>query len=167
MDAVSRQALIGLGANLGDRAKTLRTAMGRLRDAPGIVNLVSSALYETAPVGLTDQPLFLNAVAGVETTLTPEALLSELLKIESEFGRTRGERWGPRTLDLDLLAFESEERSTDDLQLPHPRMFERAFVLVPLLELLREQPFRNPAWSSLRAKLAAPISTAGVRLFSG
>lgn len=166
MDAVSRQALIGLGANLGDRAKTLRTAMARVRDAPGITNLVSSSLYETAPVGLTNQPLFLNAVVGVETTLTPEALLSELLKVETEFGRVRVERWGPRTLDLDLLAFESEERSTDDLQLPHPRMFERAFVLVPLLELLRKETFRNPAWNGLRARLAAPISTAGVRLFA-
>ncbi|QYM78512.1 2-amino-4-hydroxy-6-hydroxymethyldihydropteridine diphosphokinase [Horticoccus luteus] len=159
------QALIGAGANLGDRAATLAAALERLRAAPGIAVLAASSIYETAPVGPVDQPNFLNLVAGVETTLTPEALLALLLDVEHAFGRVRSERWGPRTLDLDLLAFEGQTRRTADLQLPHPRMLERSFVLVPLAELLARPRFQRPAWDALRASAAACPPDPGVRRF--
>lgn len=150
-----RQAFVGAGANLGDRAGTLRAALGRLHDSPATSVLEISALYETEPLGVEDQPDFLNLVAGVETTLTPEGLLARLLEIEREFGRVRVERWGPRTLDLDLLAFEGETRDLPGLQLPHPRLFERAFVVVPLQDVLSRAPFRRACWAELNRRLAA------------
>lgn len=149
------QALIGAGANLGDRAATLNAALERLRTAPGIHALETSSVYETSPVGPVDQPNFFNVAVGVETNLTPEALLALLLDVERAFGRVRAERWGPRTLDLDLLAFEGETRRTADLHLPHPRMLERSFVLVPLAELLARPRFQRPAWDALRTHAAA------------
>jgi 2-amino-4-hydroxy-6-hydroxymethyldihydropteridine diphosphokinase len=168
MAAELRQALIGAGANLGDRAATLRAAMERLRAWSGVMAVESSSLYETIPVGLIDQPKFLNLVFGVETTRTSAELLKALLSIEREFGRVRAERWGPRTLDLDLLAFEGESCATPELELPHPRMLERDFVTVPLRELLQKQRFQKPAWSALREQLAAqPAPAAGVVLFAG
>lgn len=148
-----RQAFIGIGSNLGDRAATLRAAVEHLRRTPGIERVEESPVYETDPVGLTDQPKFLNEVLGVETTLAPEALLQAMQEIEGAFGRVRVVRWGPRTLDLDLLAYEGETRATDALTLPHPRMFERTFVTVPLGDLLAREPFRRPAWDDLRAKI--------------
>jgi 2-amino-4-hydroxy-6-hydroxymethyldihydropteridine diphosphokinase len=131
-----RQAFIGAGANLGDRGATLAAAIASLRRVPGIAVVESSSIYETAPQGLIDQPMFLNLVLGIETSLTPEELLQTLLEIEREFGRARTERWGPRTLDLDLLLFAGEERASSELTLPHPRLFERTFVTVPLREIL-------------------------------
>ncbi len=149
-----RQALIGAGANLGDRRSTLAAAAERLRTWAGIDALTMSALYETEPVGLTEQPRFLNAAIGVETTLTPEELLGALLAIERQFGRVRDVRWGPRTLDLDLLCYEGETRATPGLTLPHPRMMERAFVRVPLRDLLETERF-GVRWGELRAQLDA------------
>ncbi|MFI5335353.1 MAG: 2-amino-4-hydroxy-6-hydroxymethyldihydropteridine diphosphokinase [Opitutales bacterium] len=148
-----RQAFIGLGANLGDRAVTLRGAVGRLREALAAVEV--SRVYETAPVGVTEQPSFLNLVAGVETALAPEDLLRLLLGIEAEFGRVRIQRWGPRTLDLDLLAYEGEVRATPLLELPHPRMLERTFVTVPLREVLQRPRFQRESWAGLRARIEA------------
>lgn len=163
MNAVAaRQAFVGAGANLGNRAATLRAAIERLRRLPGILHVESSALYETEPVGMVDQPPFFNLVLGVETTLTPEQLLPQLLATEQEFGRVRTSRWGPRTLDLDLLAYEGETRTTPGLTLPHPRMFERAFVLVPLQELLARSRFEHPAWAELRTGIAAARPIGGV-----
>lgn len=153
MKAPGRQAFVGLGANLGDRAATLRGAVARLRAALAAVE--TSRVYETAPVGVTDQPAFLNLVAGVETTLTPEKLLQLLLGIEADFGRVRVQRWGPRTLDLDLLAYENEVRATPLLELPHSRMLERTFVTVPLREVLRIPRFQRASWTELRAKIEA------------
>lgn len=150
-----RQAFVGAGANLGDRAGALGGAMNRLRATPGIGWVEVSALYETEPIGVTDQPRFLNLVAGLETTLGPEELLSVLQRIEHDYGRVRTQRWGPRTLDLDLLAYENETRATAELQLPHPRLFERGFVLVPLCELLQRPRFRRPGWDEWRARVAA------------
>lgn len=94
-----------------------------------------SAVYETAPVGITDQPEFLNLAVSVHTVFTPEALLSHALKIETALGRVRRERWGPRTIDIDLLWYEGVCVTTPELTLPHPRMTERAFVVVPLAEI--------------------------------
>ena len=163
-----RQALIGAGANLGDRLATLEAAMTQLQAVRGIARVETSPVFETEPVGLTDQPLFLNLAAGVETTLSPEELLLALQSIEQTFGRVRTQRWGPRTLDLDLLAFEGETRVTPLLQLPHPRMLERGFVTVPLRELLERTPFRDqPAWRGLRVAVegAAAVQGDGVRRF--
>jgi 2-amino-4-hydroxy-6-hydroxymethyldihydropteridine diphosphokinase len=157
-----RQALIGAGANLGDRRATLENALARLRAYPGIRAVTRSAFYETAPVGLLEQPAFLNLAAGIETTLTPEALMTVLLEIEQQLGRVRTVRWGPRTIDLDLLAFESEVRADPFLTLPHPRMLERAFVLVPLRDLLAREPFKAK-WTELRAAIGPGGDEQGVR----
>ncbi|PTX92687.1 2-amino-4-hydroxy-6-hydroxymethyldihydropteridine diphosphokinase [Opitutus sp. ER46] len=158
MSPIVRQALLSAGSNLGDRAAVLCDAMERLRTMPGILNLEMSGLFETDPVGLTDQPRFLNLAAGVATALSPETLLEMLQSIETEFGRERSVRWGPRTLDLDLLAYEGEVRASPGLTLPHPRLFERAFVLVPLRELLARPSFQRPAWDALRAQVAQPLA---------
>lgn len=161
-----RQALIGMGANLGDRLATLTGALQRLRARPEVRTLANSSIYETDPVGEIQQPRFLNLVAGLETTLSPEGLLDALLETERQFGRIRQERWGPRTLDLDLLAYENESRATSSLSLPHPRMLERSFVIIPLRELLAQPRFQIAAWNELRRQIAAPISTAGIQPFS-
>jgi 2-amino-4-hydroxy-6-hydroxymethyldihydropteridine diphosphokinase len=166
MEKCPRQAFVGMGANLGDRAATLAAATARLQALPGISALESSSVYETDPVGEIAQPMFLNLVVGVETTLRPEALLDALMDIERVFGRVRVERWGPRTLDLDLLAYEGESRATAVLDLPHPRMLERAFVVVPLRELMERPRFRIAAWATLRAQLVLPIGQDGIRHFS-
>jgi 2-amino-4-hydroxy-6-hydroxymethyldihydropteridine diphosphokinase len=164
MTSPRRQAFIGIGANVGDRAAAVRGAVAALREAPGVDAVVTSSTYETEPVGMTDQPSFLNLVAGVETTLAPEGLLGRLQEIEHTFGRVRTVRWGPRTLDLDLLAYEGEVRESPGLTLPHPRMLQRAFVTVPLAELLADERFRRPGWDALRADVAAAKpDPAGVR----
>jgi 2-amino-4-hydroxy-6-hydroxymethyldihydropteridine diphosphokinase len=163
----ARQAFVGAGANLGDRATTLTKAIARLRLSRGIEALETSSLYETKPVGAVDQPMFLNLVVGVETALSPEDLLRVLQTIEHEFGRTREVRWGPRTLDMDLLSFEGETRAGAELQLPHPRMLDRAFVTVPLRELLARSRFQRQCWDALREQLGAPKSVDGIELFSG
>ncbi len=133
------EAAIALGSNLGDRARTLHTATERL-EALGHVTAVSS-FYDTAPVGLLDQPRFLNAAVLLETSLSPVDLLQALLSIERTLGRTRENvpPKGPRTLDLDLLFYGETVLSTRDLTLPHPALHERAFVLEPLAEIA-------PAW---------------------
>jgi 2-amino-4-hydroxy-6-hydroxymethyldihydropteridine diphosphokinase len=156
-----RQAFVGAGANLGDRAATLAGALARLQSWPGITYVESSSVRETAPVGVVDQPNFLNAVVGLETTLSPEALLAALQEIERAFGRVRTRRWGPRTLDLDLLAYEHERRHTPELELPHPRIWEREFVMTPLRELLGRPRFSSPRWPDLRTRLGLPGSAAG------
>jgi len=170
MAAVIRQAFVGVGANLGDRWAAIRTALESLRKTAAIAALEPSAIYETAPVGVTDQPVFLNLVIGVETTLTPEELLEALLARERAAGRNREKetRWGPRTLDLDLLLFENETRQEPRLTLPHPRLWDRAFVLAPLKELLeRSARFQHPAWQELRTRLAkTAIPPDGLQLWT-
>lgn len=122
-------AYIGLGSNLGDRRAMIAEALGRLH--PRRV----SAIVETDPVGKTDQPRFLNAVAEVDTDLSPAALLERLLDIERDLGRVRKERWGPRNIDLDLLLYGAEQVSTETLTVPHPELPRRRFVLEGLAEL--------------------------------
>jgi len=128
-------AYIALGANLGDPATTVRAAFGALANLPESRVLHCSSLYRTAPVGLADQPEFINAVAKLETTLAPEALLDALHEIEQRFGRVRAERNGPRTRDLDLLLYDDQFIDLPRLTLPHPRLHLRAFVLQPLAEI--------------------------------
>ena len=130
------RAAVGLGANLGDAAASLRAAMEQLGRIPQTRRVASSRLYRSAAWGVTAQPDFVNAVVIIETALPARALLDELLAIERRFGRTRvdGERWGPRTLDLDLLLYGDEAIDLPGLRVPHPHLHERAFALQPLLE---------------------------------
>jgi 2-amino-4-hydroxy-6-hydroxymethyldihydropteridine diphosphokinase len=128
-------AYVALGANLGDPAATVRAAFGALANLPESRVVHCSSLYRTAPVGLTEQPEFVNAVAMLETTLAPEALLNALLEVEQRFGRIRAEKNGPRTLDLDLLLYDDQFVDQPHLTLPHPRLHLRAFVLYPLAEI--------------------------------
>ena len=131
------RSYIGIGANLGDREATLRSAVAGLAASPGVEVVAVSALRETAPVGpITDQPPFLNGAVAVETSLDARDLLALLLRIEAEHGRTRdGPQGGPRTLDLDLLLHGDDRIDEPGLTIPHPRLHERAFVLEPLVEL--------------------------------
>lgn len=149
------KAFVGLGANLGEREACLRGALERLAEHAGVRVLACSGLYETEPVGYRHQPPFLNAVACLETDLPPEKLLDVLMEIEQAFGRRRTVRWGPRTLDLDLLLYGDRTVSTERLTVPHPRMYERAFVLVPLLELKELLPPR------ITARAAAALASCG------
>ena len=126
---------VGLGSNLGDREQTIRRALALLDRLPETSLRRVSSLYDTDPVGVLEQPAFLNAVAELETELDPRALLWNLLLTERRLGRTRGQRWGARTIDLDLLLHGSAEIEEPDLVVPHPELTERAFVLVPLSEL--------------------------------
>jgi 2-amino-4-hydroxy-6-hydroxymethyldihydropteridine diphosphokinase len=129
------RAYVALGSNLGDRAARLREALAGLAATPGVERVVASALYETEPVG-PPQGRYLNAVAALDTSLGAHALLGRLAELERAAGRERGaERNAPRTLDLDLLLFGEERIETPELVVPHPRLHERAFVLVPLAEL--------------------------------
>jgi 2-amino-4-hydroxy-6-hydroxymethyldihydropteridine diphosphokinase len=129
-------AYVGLGANLGDREAMLRRALDLLAAEPGIDLLAVSAFRETEPVGLRDQPRFLNAAAAAGTTLGPRGLLERLLAIEAALGRIRsGPRFGPRTIDLDLLLYGDAVVDEPGLTLPHPRLHERRFALEPLAEL--------------------------------
>jgi 2-amino-4-hydroxy-6-hydroxymethyldihydropteridine diphosphokinase len=130
-------AYIGLGANLGDREGNLRASLERLAEL-GPVR--ASSFRETDPVGVTDQPRFVNAAAELETDVSPQELLAELLEIEHELGRDRARerRWGPRTIDLDLLLYGDEVLDEPGLTVPHPRLAERRFALEPLLELAPE-----------------------------
>ena len=138
-----KEAYAALGANLGDREASLREAIRRLGEIEGICVRRVSSLYETDPVGYTDQPAFLNMAVALGTSLSPLDLLHAMLGIEREMGRVREVRWGPRVIDLDLLLYEGARSNTDELILPHPRMGERAFVLVPLQDVWsnRVEPF--------------------------
>lgn len=128
-------AYVGLGSNLGDREQSLRDALDRMAAEGWLVRF--SAFRDTDPVGVTDQPRFLNAVAELRTDLRPRELLEQLLAIERELGRERSgeQRWGPRTIDLDLLLYGDEIIDEPGLTVPHPRLAERRFVLEPLAEL--------------------------------
>jgi len=128
-------AYLGLGANLGDRRASIKTALRKLAVQPTIRLARVSSLYETAPVGVTDQPFFLNLVAAVRTSLSPQALLDILLHIENQMGRVRTERWGPRVIDIDLLLYGGEQIALPGLTVPHPRLRERSFALIPLAEI--------------------------------
>jgi 2-amino-4-hydroxy-6-hydroxymethyldihydropteridine diphosphokinase len=126
------RAYLGLGSNLGDRLDHLQRAIDALGAVDGIEVVGVSRVYETAPVGGPEQDDFLNAVLAVDTTLAPEDLLAAAQAAEQSEQRVRTVRWGPRTLDVDVLLYGDERVSTPDLEIPHPRMQERAFVLAPL-----------------------------------
>jgi 2-amino-4-hydroxy-6-hydroxymethyldihydropteridine diphosphokinase len=151
---------LGLGANLGDRLACLQRAVDLLK-AAGLRVVASSRVWETAPVGGPDQPDYLNAVVRVETELAPMQLLAACQRVERALGRVREVRWGPRTIDLDVLLFGDVTMEDPALTLPHPRMLERAFVLLPLLEL---DP--DPMLPDGRRVLDTAVDTEGARLFA-
>ena len=146
-------AYIGLGANLGDRGETMRAALRRIAAHPQIRLAAVSAFYETPPWGKTDQPSFLNAAACLMTDMTPRALLAVLQEIEHALGRVRREHWGARTIDLDILHIEGLETAEDGLTLPHPYLSARAFVLVPLAEIVPHLVIRGQTVTAWRAAI--------------
>ena len=150
---------IALGSNLGHSEQTIETALARLAQLEGLRLRVRSQLYKTAPVG-PPQPDYLNACAIYDTILGPESVLHSLLATEASFGRIRRERWGPRTLDLDLLLYGNQILDTPILTLPHPRMHERAFVLVPLAEIAADWP--HPITQRTVQQHLAQVDKAGV-----
>ena len=144
---------LSLGSNMGDRFEMLRQAVAQLAEQPAVTVTQISSLYETDPVGYTDQEPFLNMVVQLETELTAMALLDVCQMIEQNLNRKRLVRWGPRTIDLDILLYNQDRIETDRLTVPHPRMSERAFVLIPLLEIDPE------------LEVAETLETGGVRLW--
>ncbi len=155
-------AFVALGANLGDPASTVRAAFAALANLPASRVVHCSSLYRTAPVGLADQPEFINAVAELQTDLAPEALLDALLEIEQRFGRIRAERNGPRTLDLDVLLYNDQFVELPRLTLPHPRLHLRAFVLLPLAEIAPD--LKIPGRGTVAAWLPAVANQGIVKL---
>lgn len=131
----SHLAWLSLGSNLGDRLMYLHGALQELERSSRITIEAISSVYETDPVGLTDQPIFFNIAVRVTTTLSPLDLLQICQGIENHFQRERNIHWGPRTLDIDILDYEGVRMQSDELTIPHPRMIEREFVLIPLNEL--------------------------------
>jgi 2-amino-4-hydroxy-6-hydroxymethyldihydropteridine diphosphokinase len=156
---VTVEAALGLGGNLGDPVAGFAAALRRLSRDAGVARLRPSSVYRTAPWGKLDQPEFLNMAVLIETSLPARALLALCLEIEREGGRERRERWGPRTIDIDILAYGDETIDEPGLQIPHPRIAERAFVLAPLAEIA---PERVIGGSSV-AKLFAAVANEKVR----
>ncbi len=128
-------AYIGIGSNLGDKRGNIRRAVEALGADPGNRRVRCSPLYSTEPVGKKDQDWFVNGVVSLETSLGPRELLELLISIEKKMGRVRREKWGPRTIDLDILFYEDQILKEPNLQVPHPRLHERKFVLLPLRDL--------------------------------
>ncbi|WP_083034545.1 2-amino-4-hydroxy-6-hydroxymethyldihydropteridine diphosphokinase [Sporosarcina ureae] len=155
-------AYLSLGSNIGDRLEHLQQAAQLLNEHPSINVLQVSSVYETEPVGLTEQAKFLNIVVRLETALEATELLSACQSIENKLGRMRKIRWGPRTVDLDILLYNEEHIQLENLIIPHLRMQERAFVLVPLVEI--NEDVKNPTTGKLyREELA--IKDDGVNLW--
>ena len=155
---------MGLGSNLGDRLANLQRAVELLAARPGLRVERSSRVYETDPVGGPPQPEYLNAVVEVQTTLSPHDLLTACMDVEQRMGRVRAERWGPRIIDIDVLTYDEEEIDEPDLVVPHPRMHERAFVLVPLLELDPDPLL--PGRGRISTRRLPPNAVLGVRPFA-
>jgi 2-amino-4-hydroxy-6-hydroxymethyldihydropteridine diphosphokinase len=132
------RVFLSLGSNLGDRAATLERALRELEASGEVRILRRSSLYATAPVDRTDQPQFYNLAVEVETSLAPETLLDRCQDVERRLGRVRAERWGPRTVDVDILLYDRQTVSTERLIVPHPELLRRRFVLEPLLEIAPE-----------------------------
>jgi 2-amino-4-hydroxy-6-hydroxymethyldihydropteridine diphosphokinase len=144
------EAYIALGTNLLNREQNLQQALQLIELQSEVHDLVCSNIYETLPVGMTEQPMFLNMVIRIRTSLAPLALLHVMQQIESQLGRQRTVIWGPRTIDLDLLIYDQMKMHSDELILPHPRMDERAFVLIPFLDIVSQDRESLYTWASDR-----------------
>ena len=144
------RAYIALGSNLGDRLGYLQLGVDALALVPGVIVLAVSRVYETAPVGGPPQDAYLNAVVAIETNLDPHELLHRCQQIEERAARERVERWGPRTLDVDVLVMDGVSIETDDLTIPHPRMWERGFVLAPLRDVAPDLVDADTTWEGVR-----------------
>ncbi|MFC1517054.1 2-amino-4-hydroxy-6-hydroxymethyldihydropteridine diphosphokinase [Candidatus Margulisiibacteriota bacterium] len=149
------EAYIGLGSNMTDRKNNLLSAIALLEKDPDLQLLEKSSLLETTPEGKTDQADFLNMVIKIKTSHSPQALLSSLLAIEQELGRVRKEKWGPRTIDLDILLFDDKIISTQELTIPHPFLAKRKFILRSLVELCpnRQHPVLKKTMLELNQEL--------------
>lgn len=158
----SALAAIALGSNLGDSLNTLESALVQLEQSTGIEVRARSSIYQTKAVG-PPQPDYLNVCAILSVTLSPHELMTTLLAVEATFGRVRRERWGARTLDLDLLLFDDLILDTPTLQIPHPRMAGRAFVLVPLAEIAPD--WREPISGKTIATLLNSVDCSEVRIY--
>ena len=158
---VSHSVFLALGTNLGDRPANLRAAIAAL--PPSIVVRQSSPVYETPPWGLTDQPAFLNMVVKAETHLEPAALLATLKRIDQELGRAPTVRWGPRVIDMDILFYDDLVLETPEATIPHPRLHERAFVLVPLADVAPD--LRHPVLGKTVAEMLAECDTSGIKQY--
>lgn len=158
--AKDSQCAIALGSNLGDSLTTLEGTINQLSQTAGITVQACSSWYQTAPVG-PPQPDFINGCALLEVELTPQELLRDLFGVENQFERVRQQRWGARTLDLDLLLFDDLILETSELQIPHPRMNERAFVLVPLAEIAPN--WIEPKSKEAIARLVQAVDCSGIR----
>jgi 2-amino-4-hydroxy-6-hydroxymethyldihydropteridine diphosphokinase len=158
---------LGLGSNLGNRARNIYEALRRLRSHVRLDRV--SSLYETEPVGLTDQPWFLNLVCSGQTALPAESLLVAVKGIERDMGRKEGIRFGPRVIDIDILFYDDLVMETERLQIPHPRLHERGFVLIPLMELAPDlvHPVLNSDVRELVQKAAPLKTTRPYRLMDG
>jgi 2-amino-4-hydroxy-6-hydroxymethyldihydropteridine diphosphokinase len=146
------EAYIALGSNIGDREKNLRAALKKIDVSGGLRITGISNLYETEPVGYREQGRFLNMACKITTSMEPLTLLSLLQKIEDELGRKRTVHWGPRTIDLDILLFDNRKIISAVLTIPHPRMFERAFVLAPLRDVFLQAEFDGNSINQLIEK---------------
>ena len=144
---------LSLGTNIGNREQNLKTAVQHLREKENVSVIDISSIYDTAPVGYVDQPSFLNIVLYIETSYSALDMLKVCQSVENALGRVREIRWGPRIIDLDILLFNNDNIEVENLIVPHPRMYERAFVLVPLLEIAQgnETPHLQMAKSSLES----------------
>jgi 2-amino-4-hydroxy-6-hydroxymethyldihydropteridine diphosphokinase len=157
-------AYLSVGSNMGDREGLLKRAIDLLHEFPEMLIEKISSIYETDPVGFTDQPLFLNLAIKLKTTLSPQALLSKMQEVESKLDRKRIQKWGPRTIDLDILLYNSVSIQTDMLEIPHPRMLERAFVLIPLSEIASDDVYPDQT-ISLHQVLCEQRDKEGVRIW--
>lgn len=153
-DSEQAVAYIALGSNMGNREQLLLKAISLIDGYPDIEVIRVSGMYETDPVGYTEQPSFLNMTLAVRTKLSPILLLRQLLAFEQQLGRVRQLRWGPRTIDLDLLLYNNVRMDQEELTLPHPRMMERSFVLVPLHDVIdQSHPLQAEVSASSKAAL--------------
>ena len=160
-DNIKVKAVIALGSNLDDPVTQLQNALGALGDTNGIEIIKKSSLYRTTPVGYLDQPDFVNAVALIETTLTPDQLLESLHQIENKFGRVRSFANAPRTLDLDIIDYNQEVKTSEHLTIPHPRAHERIFVVQPLAEIAPD--YCLPGYG-LAAELLSSMKPEGIQI---